>query len=101
MCRRWDTPIILPEEPMHTPAPRQIPVLGPFPRALVPVMSVPMKLPCTRFPVLLESGKPMSISATRLFEIILPAPGVVPPMVLLEELFMTEIHNHYLTQESQ
>ena len=51
-----------------------------FPRGSVPVTSVPMKLPCTVFPV------PPNETPSPMFpEIRLRASGVVPPTVLLDD----------------
>ncbi len=55
-----------------------------FPKLSVPVRSVPMKLPCTVFPVVAKDtpGSPAPVWPA----MTLPAPGVVPPTVLLMAL---------------
>ena len=53
----------------------------PLANAAVPLMSVPTKLPCTRFPVALLPL--ISTPRNALPEIMLRATGVVPPIVLL------------------
>jgi hypothetical protein len=49
-----------------------------FPTAVLPVTSVPMKLPCTTLP---ERVPPMEIPGPLLPEMMLRAPGAVPPIV--------------------
>src|SRR5262249_4195213 len=79
----------LPE--MRVPAPDAVPpmvllelvMLTPeekLPRSIVPVTSVPMKFPCTRLPVAEEPE--IDTPTPLLAEMMLPAPAVVPPMVL-------------------
>jgi hypothetical protein len=53
----------------------------PFPMALAPAASVPMKLPCTRFPVVPAVIK---MPVLPLPEMTLRAAAAVPPSVLFE-----------------
>ena len=67
--------------PMRSFEPPSIMPLSVFPRARVPVTSVPIRLPCTMFPV-----PPIEMPEPIFPEIKLRASGVVPPITLFEEL---------------
>ena len=62
-----------------------------LPTAWVPETSVPMKLPCTRFPDAPPFGPKMTTPNAPLPEMRLPAPAAVPPIVLLDPLGLVEL----------
>src|ERR1051326_3490531 len=77
-------PIVLPVAPCKKNTP-----LLPLGIAILPVISVPIKFPCTIFDVALVPN--ISIPPPPLPEIILGAPAAVPPIILLSPLMAIPI----------